>query len=151
MGLGLLLTLATGAATADQAPGVTGQWLTENKKGVVDIHGCGADKLCGTFVWVLKHKGEEDKPAVDRHNPDEALRSRALCGLEMLGDFTAAEAARWEDGWIYNPENGKTYTANMTLQEDGTLKLRGYVGIPLFGESQVWTRADGTHGTCQAE
>ena len=34
----------------------------------------------------------------------------------------------------------KTYKANMGLQPDGTLRLRGYVGTPMFGETQIWTR-----------
>ena len=43
-------------------------------------------------------------------------------------------------GQIYNGENGKTYNANISLQPDGTLRLRGYVGSPMFGETQIWTR-----------
>jgi uncharacterized protein (DUF2147 family) len=46
----------------------------------------------------------------------------------------------FEDGHIYNAENGKTYNANISLQADGTLRLRGYVGSPMFGETQIWTR-----------
>jgi uncharacterized protein (DUF2147 family) len=46
----------------------------------------------------------------------------------------------FEGGQIYNASNGKTYNANITLQPDGRLGLRGYVGSPMFGETQVWTR-----------
>jgi len=91
-------------------------------------------------VW-LSEPNRDGKPAIDRNNPDEALRTRPLCGLEMLGDFRQTEPNRWGDGWIYNPENGKRYHATMTL-DGNLLKLRGYVGIPLFGETQTWTRAD---------
>ncbi len=45
-------------------------------------------------------------------------------------------------GQIYNGENGKIYNANISVQPDGKLRLRGYVGTPLFGETQVWTRVN---------
>ena len=61
--------------------------------------------------------------------------------LEDLQRLLATCAGNsFEDGKIYNGENGKIYNANISLQADGTLRLRGYVGTPLFGETQVWTR-----------
>ena len=45
-------------------------------------------------------------------------------------------------GQIYNGENGKIYNANISLQPDGKLRLRGYVGSPMFGETQLWTRVN---------
>jgi uncharacterized protein (DUF2147 family) len=142
--------LVAGPSLADGPPnGVVGRWLTESKHGVVDIHPCGA-KLCGSLVWIYKQKDDSGRPVVDLRNPEKALQTRSVCGLDMLGGFVAESATHWTDGWIYDPESGKTYKANITLQPDGTLKLRGYVGIPLFGESQIWTRADGSQGTCSA-
>jgi len=139
--LGLVvLSLAIIAPRAGaQQPPVLGRWLSESGKGVVEIYPC-ADKLCGKLVW-LAEPIRDGAPAVDRDNKDAAQRQRPLCGLMMLGDFRPLETNRWGDGWIYSPENGKTYRANMTLDGD-RLKLRGYVGIPLLGETQTWTRAD---------
>ena len=67
----------------------------------------------------------------------------------MLGDFKSRDTNRWDNGWIYSPDNGKTYRATLTLEKTNVLKLRGYVGVPLFGETQVWTRADAAHTTCR--
>ena len=55
---------------------------------------------------------------------------------------TPPPTERFEDGRIYNGENGKTYDANISLQPDGKLRLRGFVGTPMFGETQVWTRVN---------
>ena len=74
-------------------------------------------------------------------------RSLALYGGLGVGDLDGdalrqleADGNAFEDGQIYNGENGKTYNANIGLQPDGTLRLRGYVGTPMFGETQIWTR-----------
>jgi uncharacterized protein (DUF2147 family) len=133
------------AARADQTP-VFGQWLTESKRGVVDVFPCG-DKVCGKLVWMIEPI-RRGAPALDDYNPKPELRERPLCGLLLLGDFHETEPKHWEDGWIYDPDSGKTYHANMTLEDNGMLRVRGYVGIPLLGESQHWTRADGSRGKC---
>jgi uncharacterized protein (DUF2147 family) len=138
-----LAILMPGASA--QTPPVAGRWLTEDGKGIIEIYPCAA-KVCGKLAW-LSEPDSDGKSKLDRNNPDAALRTRPLCGLTMLGDFHLTEPNHWGDGWIYNPENGKRYHATMTL-DGNLLKLRGYVGIPLFGETQTWTRADPKLKSC---
>jgi uncharacterized protein (DUF2147 family) len=47
---------------------------------------------------------------------------------------------KYKEGFIYNPENGKDYHANLTLDGADKLKVRGYIGVSLFGETEVWIR-----------
>lgn len=132
-------------AAADPSP-VFGQWLTENKRGVIEMFPC-ADKVCGRLFWMIDPL-RNGKPSLDDYNPKPELRQRPLCGMTILGDFRESEPQHWVDGWIYDPDSGKTYHATITLESSDILRLRGYVGIPLFGESQHWTRADGSLGKC---
>jgi uncharacterized protein (DUF2147 family) len=143
--IGLALVSGAAAQAPSSAPAAPlGRWLSESKRGVIEIFPCG-DRLCGKLVWLIEPL-RRGAPAMDDKNPDPALRQRPLCGLMMLADFRQTEPQRWEDGWIYDPDSGSTYHATMRL-EDGLLKLRGYVGIPLLGETQTWTRPDGRYGT----
>jgi uncharacterized protein (DUF2147 family) len=143
----LAVTIVAWAADAlAQQPPVLGRWLTESGRGVVEIYQCG-DKLCGKLVWLIEPI-RHGAPAVDDKNPQPELRNRLLCGMEMLGDFRRVETARWGEGWIYDPDSGKTYRAIISLENADTLKLRGYVGIPLFGETQSWKRTDANFGSC---
>ena len=78
----------------------------------------------------------------DGNNPDKKLRSRKIVGLSLLSGFVPSDDKnKWQDGKIYNPEDGKTYSCSLTLRDDGKLDVRGYVGISLFGKSQIWARA----------
>src|SRR4051794_26120715 len=136
-----LAAIAFGAA-AQEAP-VLGRWLTEDRDGVVETYPCGTE-FCGRIVWYAK-QGERHR---DGNNPDPALRARPICGLQVLGGFKPDGSGGWKDGWAYAPETGKTYRAQLGLRDARTMELRGYVGIPLFGEPQGWARGAGARPPC---
>jgi uncharacterized protein (DUF2147 family) len=140
-----LLSLAAGAADTP-----AGLWLTESGNAAVEIKDCGAGLLCGQIVWLEEPNDETGKPKTDKKNPSADLKSQKLCGMLMIGNFKAKSPSSYEDGFIYNPEDGKTYSSEMELKADGSLHVRGYVGFPMFGKSQVWTRLPATTPRCKA-
>lgn len=117
-----------------------GIWATKNDRAHVRITRCG-ESLCGAIVW-LKQPLRNGRPKIDRHNPDPRLRSRPLIGLRILSGFKAAPRSRdrWIDGSIYDPGSGKTYHSTITLESDGRLGVRGYIGWSVFGRTETWTR-----------
>lgn len=145
--LPLLLTLcfAAPAWAADDADAVLGSWLTAEGKARVEIekHDGVYD---GRIVWLKEPNYPADdktmagQPKVDRENPDPALKARSIIGLPLISSFKYAGDSVWSDGKIYDPESGKLYSCKMTLMMDGSLKVRGYVGISLFGRTEIWTR-----------
>jgi len=129
-----------GAGVPSRPP--EGDWLTEKKSGIIEIYRCtGGDTLCGRLVWFRIDPRDPNPRGLDLKNPDLARRNTALCGLTLMYGFhRAAEPESWDGGTIYDAETGETYHATMRLQADGTLRLRGYIGVPLIGASEVWTR-----------
>jgi uncharacterized protein (DUF2147 family) len=65
--------------------------------------------------------------------------SRPALGLKILTDFRPSGEGEWQ-GHIYNRENGKTYSCLMTLAAPEQLKVRPYIGLSLFGQTQIWQR-----------
>lgn len=129
-------------AQTSEADLVIGNWLVQDKKAKVQIFKRN-NQYFGKLVWLKEPNDAQGKPKVDKENPEENLRRRPLLGLELLKSFVYDEDLVWEDGEIYDPKNGKTYSCKMTLSEDGrTLDVRGYIGISLIGRSQDWTRVD---------
>ena len=47
----------------------------------------------------------------------------------------------WSGGKILDPKNGKEYKCYLQLLDHNTLKLRGYIGISMFGRTAIWKRA----------
>jgi uncharacterized protein (DUF2147 family) len=146
--LALSLVLAAASASA-QSPGVMGTWLTESGVGQVKIEPCANPQdgpVCGHIVGLVNPKGPDGKAVapdsvLDPHNENAALRGRKMIGVPLLWGFTpSSNPNAFEGGQIYNGEDGKTYTANISLEADGKLRLRGYIGSPMFGKTQLWTR-----------
>ena len=132
-----------------QAPSAMGTWLTASGKAQVRIEACAnpaTGALCGFIVGLIEPRGPDGvvvapEVATDFRNENPALRSRKVLGMPLIWGFKkTSDSNVYEGGQIYNGENGKIYSANISLQPDGTLRLRGYVGSPMFGETQVWTR-----------
>ena len=140
--------LATIAASPP-GPSAEGRWLTEKKNGVIEVFRCpGGQTLCGRLLWFRIKPGDPNQQGLDTANPKPELRNRPLCGLVFMTGFKPAEPGSWKDGKVYDTDGGNTYGGTMRLQSDGRLRLRGYIGIPLIGGSEVWTRHTGPVPQC---
>ena len=69
----------------------------------------------------------------------------------MMWGLQSDRPDQWSGGSLYDPESGNTYGGRITLNPDGTLSLRGYIGISLFGRSETWTRLTQPISRCPAE
>ncbi|HTD40357.1 MAG TPA: DUF2147 domain-containing protein [Mucilaginibacter sp.] len=134
----LFLTIFSLSAWAQKADAILGSWANENGQDHILIYKRG-DKFFGKLDWIKVPNDEQGKPKTDKNNPDPALRSRPDLGLELLKGFTFDGDNVYTGGTVYDPKNGKTYSCKMTL-DGNTLKIRGYIGISLFGRSVTWTR-----------
>jgi uncharacterized protein (DUF2147 family) len=138
--IALSLTASAAVAAAEPDPSPEGRWLTEKKGAVVEISRCVDGTLCGRLIWFRLKSADKNPEALDLNNPVPERRNQSLCGLTVLYGFKPVEPGKWEDGTVYDPRDGTAYNATMRLLVDGTLRLRGYIGISLIGASETWTR-----------
>ena len=129
----LLLLAATAAMAQPTAPSALGRWITESGNLEVDIAPCG-DALCGTVVRVLANRSMS-APGAELQPAD----GKPALGMQILSDLRAGAAGEFE-GQIYNRENGKHYAVVVQPAEPDQLRVHGYVGLRLFGKTQVWRR-----------
>lgn len=132
----LMIPLYTKAQNADA---IVGFWLNEEKDAKIQIYRSG-DEFSGKIVWIANQFEADGKtPRKDTRNADPALRSRSILNMVILTGFEYDDG-EWEDGKIYDPKSGKTYSSKMKLKGN-TLDIRGYVGVSMFGRTTTWTRA----------
>lgn len=116
--------------TADAAE-MNGLWLTETGTSRVRIAPCGAG-ICGTIA-------SAPGKALDARNPDPALRTRSVVGVQIF-EAPRVEGAGYA-GTLYNPSDGKTYAGTMRLTGPNMLEVSGCV-LSVFCKRQTWTRVD---------
>jgi uncharacterized protein (DUF2147 family) len=132
----LLFVVNANAQTADA---ILGKWINPSREGQIQIYKKG-NLFFGKLAWIKEPDDKASgKPKLDVNNPDKSLQPRPILGLELLKNFKFDGDDVYEDGTIYDPKSGKTYSCKMTLNGN-KLKIRGFVGISLLGRSEVWTR-----------
>lgn len=120
------------------AQDVVGKWKLEDGTAIVEVYKNG-DIYNGKIVWLQKPTEADGSPAVDNNNPDKALRSRKLIGLNMLSGLKK-NGGEYTGGSIYDPGNGKTYNCSMKVEGD-VLKVRGSLDKKgLLGRTMDWFR-----------
>lgn len=135
----LLAQAGTVWAQTDAAaePSPQGRWITESGNLEVEIAPCNA-ALCGKVVRVIANRsmspGGAEMAPVD---------TRPALGLQILSDLHTDGDGTW-DGRIYNREKAKDYSVQVRMDGPQQLLVRGYVGLPLFGKTQLWHRVAAT-------
>ncbi len=126
---------------ADNSDRLVGRWLSAKKKNQVEIYRQG-NRYYGKLVWMAEPVDIlTSKPKLDKRNPSEKSRMRPLLNLPIITNLAYKGDNTWEGGQIYNPEDGRTYSCQLTLADANTLNLHGYVmGMTFLGKTAVWTR-----------
>lgn len=128
--LGLVMPVVPAGASTSPVP--LGDWVTADGRGVVQIARCG-DALCGRIVGIDRPAGTP-MPTDAQGNPQ--------CGLTIITNETPTADGTWL-GHITDPRNGSSYEAEIRVDGAGQLHLRGFIGIPLLGQTQIWHRFTG--------
>jgi uncharacterized protein (DUF2147 family) len=133
--------LAFACAQSAQAAEPAGTWLTQTGGSRIRVADCGG-ALCGTIIW-LKEPIDPDtgKPKTDKNNSDAAKRSRPLLGVQIVLGMKPNGTDKWS-GQVYNAEDGKTYSGNLTYSGGNSLQLQGCALGGLVCKSQTWTKVN---------
>jgi uncharacterized protein (DUF2147 family) len=125
----------------NNADAILGTWLTNGnepaKIEIVKLNG----QFYGKIIW-LKFPDDNNGAKKDINNPNKALKNQKIIGLKILKKFSFDKDKNWSGGQIYDPENGKTYSCIIKLKEPNTLEVRGYIGISLFGRTEIWKKTN---------
>ncbi len=126
------------AGMAAQENKVADKWFNEDETAHIRIFKATNGKFYGKIEWL-----KEDPDRLDVNNPDENKQKEPLLGLMILEGFSyEAEKNQWNEGTIYDPDNGKTYDCYMWFDEDpDVLSIKGYVlGMKFIGRETKWKR-----------
>lgn len=140
----LLFTGNTGKvhnATAAADEQICGKWQTQEKNLIVQVYK-EDNRFKAKIVWF--NDGDHSKEMefwTDKNNPDPALRSRKILGLNVLENLVYdASSNSWEDGMIYDAKNGRHWNSSAYIDKSGLLKVKGYWHFKFIGKTMTFTR-----------
>jgi uncharacterized protein (DUF2147 family) len=116
----------------DETEQVTGVVRIEERDGLI----------FGSIVEVLDPTA---KPGAVCELCTDERKDQPLVGLTIIRNVVAgeSEAGPWSGGDILDPKDGKVYKVRLKRTGDGrTLEVRGYIGAPILGRTQVWHRVE---------
>ena len=125
--------------TPGQSPTPVRVRLHDNRRIEVEVAPCD-DRLCGKIVWFKWPNDAQGLPLVYLNNPDPALRSRPLLGLSILYDLGRTGERTWEDGKIYNPDDGSGLPGPDVDRERWRIARARPRALPASGQDYDWTR-----------
>jgi uncharacterized protein (DUF2147 family) len=137
--LGLVISgLGLTAVSAAQAASPIGLW--RGADAVFELFESDG-RLSGKIVALSEPTTAEGKEKTDIYNPDPTKRKFPIVGLVFISGLTKKSDSQWENGTVYDPKSGRTYSCFMELQEPDKIMVRGFIGIAEFGRTYIWTRA----------
>jgi len=138
--IGLLFQSFTLTAFETNPDAIIGVWKSGEGNAMVRIYKNGS-KYQGKVVWLKEpNDPETGKPKQDKNHPEEATRTRPVLGMINIWGFSYKETNLWDDGNIYDPKNGSTYSCTIKMINPNTLEVRGYIGVSIIGRTDNWTR-----------
>lgn len=97
-------------------------------------------RLQGRIERVFPAPGEDANPRCAKC--EGASHNAPVVGLLIMTGLRK-DGDEYVDGQILDPDNGSTYRSKVKLVENGQkLSVRGYIGIPALGRTQVWLREE---------
>ena len=128
------------ADVAPPAEQICGKWETAENNLIVLVY-MKDNKFLGKIIWYSDTGGKPMDYGTDKRNPDPALRTRKILGMNVLHDLTYQPSSNsWEDGIIYESKNGKEWNASVYIDKHGFLKVKGYWHFKLIGKTMTFHR-----------
>jgi uncharacterized protein (DUF2147 family) len=141
IGIGLAAVLVPASATTAQAADPTGYWRKAEQgkyPAKMQLYYCGGRSICVKIAWLQNPRDSQGRELQDVRNVNPSLRGRTIEGMHIIRGMKQVSANQWK-GTVYNPEDGKTYSASVTLASSRQIVLKGCVASFLCRE-QVWLR-----------
>ena len=130
-------------APINKSDAIVGKWMsTQDNNLEVEIYKSG-NAYKAKIVWFDDSDDKTIPMAArcDTKNPDKALHTRKIIGLEVMHGLVYNEDDdEWQDGNIYDASTGKDWNAKAWLAKDGCLKVRGFWHIEFLGQNMCFKK-----------
>ena len=121
--------LSSTKLSVDEAEKIVGVWFTDDKTSKIQIYKIDSQYF-GKIIWLSSKENQKD------------LKINPKVGYQIFRKFTFEGKNVWSGGQVSDPRSGMTVSGKMTLKNENTLNVRGYLGTPAFGKTVVLQRVE---------
>ena len=144
MKLALLTGLMLSTSSLFAADDLSGTWRsiddkTGFSKALIEIKKDCKGVYTGKIIKILPRPGYT--PKTHCQDCPAPYKGAPILGLTVLDGMKQKNTTEYEGGTILDPLSGKIYKSKIKVSNNGKrLRMRGYVGVEVFGRSQTWIR-----------
>ena len=119
---------------------ICGKWQCTDKTIRIEVY-MKDNEYRANIIWFKDTEGKPMDYWTDKRNPDPALRSRKILGMNVLSNLKYnANNNTWEDGMVYDSKHGREWNASADIDKQGLLKVRGYWHVKFIGHTMDFVR-----------
>ena len=138
--LTLFTVTYTNSQTDDGHDRICGKWESVEKSLIIQVYMEGGNYKA-KITWYSDTEGKPMDYWTDRRNPNPALRSRKILGMEVLSGLQYdPDNNRWENGMVYDSKHGREWNASANIDKNGQLRVRGYWHFKFIGRTMAFYR-----------
>ena len=139
-----LMSIASAMTFAQTTDPAVGVWKTIDDKTnepsslikIEQVNGV----LEGTVIKTFQKPNE--KPLVYCNLCKDDRKDKPIVGMKIMTELKRDKPGSWSDGKILDPEEGEVYRVKIVTEDGKKMDVRGYIGVPLLGRTQVWYKAE---------
>lgn len=129
-----------GFSLGSMAQSAVGTWKTiDDEEGIEKSHVSIYEKNGKLYGKILKLINAEGTICTECKGDK---KDKPIVGMEIIWDLKKGGEGKWKGGKIMDPKNGKEYKCKIELEDNNTLKVRGFIGFSLLGRTQTWYRVE---------
>ena len=140
--LGIICISSLFSQAQNNEDAILGKWITDAGNCIVQVYKQGNEFKAKVLWFDVKNKKPMEQ-WYDEKNPDKALRSRKLVGMEVLNGLQFnAKNNEWVDGQIYDATTGKKWDSVVWIDKNNSLKVKGYWLFRWISETKTFKRTE---------
>lgn len=113
----------------DESEKIIGVWYTDDKTSKIQIYK-NEGQYFGKIIWLANIESNVE------------LKIKPQIGYQIFKKFIFEAKNVWSGGQVSDPISGMTVSGKMTLKNENTLSVRGYIGAPMFGKTVILSRVE---------
>ena len=143
LGLAFTCFISASASAQSNDPAI-GVWKTIDDKTNQPASLIKIEEVNGSLEGVIikTFPRPNETPLVSCNLCKDELKDKPIIGLKIMSGLKQEKPGFRSGGKILDPKEGEYYKVKLSTEDGKKMDVRGYIGVPMLGRTQVWYKAE---------